>query len=308
MVSKTMSASSQARTKMVVLGLKGALKKSSDLNSLTDLVQNISKERFHVYGLLALYANKLVHSTLAIIEKEFTNENHQADGKVFNVNAVGQAFALVHAGESPGAPVLLCDASKEYFSGPLAYVRATRPLADLQHAYVRLEACTQIVTALSNCMEYATPANQKMAIRQMYELTNKEAKQVCLRLSTSRARFVDQAIEVHVKIKKRIVLKKRDELDKALRDGDPGAKQLQSEFDALEKEMNRHRQEAKLDSRLAAESLAKEYPLKARVRPSGFVGPFLPLEEIVRREMEYIPATQSQMDQLQYRASLIRRL
>ena len=126
LVSKAMSALGQARTKMVVLGLKGALQKSSDLNRLTDLVRNVSEERFHTYGLLALYANKLVHSTPAIIDKEFTNENHRADGEVFNVNAVRQAFALVNAGESLGAPVLLYEASKEYFSGPLAYVRATR--------------------------------------------------------------------------------------------------------------------------------------------------------------------------------------
>ena len=293
-----------AVTKTVVLGLKGAVIRSDDVRRIEDLVREVSEIRFHTFGILALYANLVADASAEMRDEDGSS------GEVFHQTLIDQAMALARFADKQNddAPEMLRFAAEHYFSGDLEFVRQTRSKSELLTHPIMMMQRINIRVAFQNCMELATPSHQKLAVQQLYGLTSKEAKLVCMHITTSRERLMDRALEIHVKRHKRIALRKRAELDKAIREDLPDVDRLQSEFLELERDVESRRSEAVATPELALESLRAEHVLKPRVRQAGFIGPLLSLSEIVVREQRFIPATQSQEHQLSYRMSLLRRL
>ena len=290
------------------MGLKGALlRPASNVPRLTALVTELAEVRFHAFGVIALFAA----SAAGVPDEEagglYCREDYRAAGEIFNQTLVDQAVALCYAGSSATAPSLLQAAAAAYFSGELQRAVETRVKSDLQHIAVRKQMRINMVVALKNCMEHATPQHQRSTMRQLYGITSKEAKLVCTHVCTSRQKLRALAAELHVKRHRRVALRKRSELDAAER-AQEDTVALRAELAGLERALVREAAVARADPSTALASLVAEHPLRGRCRPSGFVGPLMSLDEIVRRERLRVPETQSQMDQLRYRSALLRRL
>ena len=290
------------------MGLKGALlRPASNVPRLTALVTELAEVRFHAFGVIALFAASAAGVPDEEVGGLYCREDYRAAGEIFNQTLVDQAVALCYAGSSATAPPLLQAAAAAYFSGGLQRAVETRVKSDLQHIAVRKQMRINMVVALKNCMEHATPQHQRSTMRQLYGLTSKEATLVCTHVCTSQQRLRTLAAELHVKRHRRVALRKRSELDAAERaQADTGA--LRAELADLERALVREAAVAKSDPEAALASLVAEHPLRERCRPSGFVGPLMSLDEIVRRERLRVPETQSQMDQLRYRYVLLSRL
>jgi len=281
-----------------VLGLKNQLIRSSDLERITTLVDEVSEINFHSYGLLSAYAN--------VVASEGTGQ-----GEIFNQTLIDQVMAISRFPDkhNPNIPDALAKASEQYWAGPLINLRQERVASDLLHIDVMKQSRVQIVTAFKNCLELATPSHQRLAIQQLYNLTSKEAKLVCANLTTSAEKRLELALEAHTKRDKRIALRKRDELDVAIRQGLDSAADLELQFRKLERLVAQNQSAAKAAPELAYASLMEDNMLdKPRVRQAGLVGPLLSLQTIFERELVLLPATQSQADQLNYRFNLLRRL
>jgi hypothetical protein len=116
-------------------------------------------------------------------------------------------------------------------------------------------------------------------------------------------------VEAHVKRARREALRKRSELEAAEDAGDGArAHALRVEFEALERALNSARTEATRTPARAEASFMAENRLATRVRKRGCMDVLLSLDEVVKRELATVPDTQSQLDQLKYRAHLLRRL
>jgi len=301
-----------AKTKTVVTGLKGIVQRPADVGRLTDLVADVSEIRFHAFGVLSLYAAIYVRASPDERVAECINTSYR--GEVFNQTLIDQAMALsrfAKVKDANRAPPLLIEAARRYFSGDLATVRQSRVSSELICTDVLEEARTNIRVAFKNLFELATPSHQRSALRQIYDLSSAESKSICALLSTSRERLREVALEAHVKRFKRVALRKRDELDKALRDemrDDETIGRLEREFASLERDVERRRAEGAANPELAYASLLAEHPMKPRRRPPGFIGPLIPMEHILGLERCHIPVSQSQEDQLLYRFNLLSRL
>jgi len=283
-------------TKTVVMGLRNQLLRPPDLDKITKLVDEVSEIRFHAKHLLAIYA------TIVAAQGE-------AVGEVFNQTLIDQAIAKVRFPNKLNgrAPENLNQAERIYFSGPLLNVRQTRPTSDLNHIDIVKQLRVQLEVEISNCLQLTTPSNQRMAMRQLYQLSSKEAKLLCSVLSTSAEKRLEVALDAHVKRYKRIALRKRDELDVAIRNELPTA-ELEAQLRKLEADVEARKAEAMRHPELSLDSLLTEHAFKPRVRQAGMVGPQIELDEILRRELLLLPATQSQADQLNYRFALLGRL
>ena len=301
-----------ARTKTVVTGLAGCVQRAGDVGRLTDLVAEVSEIRFHAFGVLSLYAALYCRASDEVRMMECINETYR--GEVFNQTLVDQAMALSRywdAHETSKAPALLKEAAQRYFSGDLADVRQTRAPSSLMATKVLEETRTNMRVAFKNLFELATPSHQRSALRQLYDLSAKEAKTLAIFLSTSQERLREAALEAHVKRFKRIALRKRDELDKALRvetRDEELISTLEREFSTLERDVEKRRAEGAASPELAYASLLEEHSIKPRARVKGFVGPLISLEHVLGIERAHLPATQSQEDQLLYRFNLLSRL
>ena len=281
-----------------VLGLKGALLHENNLARINSLVSEVSEIRFHTYGLLSVYANIVAHEGTI-------------NGEVFSQTLVDQAMAICRFPDklNPNAPDALRMAAEQYFSGPLLDVCRTRAFSGLLHIDIVQAERVQIVTAFKNCLDFSTYKIQKQGIQQLYGLTTKEAKLVVGNLNTSVEKRLEIALEAHVKRYKRVALRKRDELDHAIRNGLGTVDALNREFIQLEKDIALQLQQAKADPELAYTSLREDNKMdKPRTRQSGLIGPLLPLSVIFERELLLLPPTQSQSDQLTYRFKMLERL
>lgn len=288
----------------MITGLKSLVQRDEDVHKLTKLVDNVSEMRFHAFAILSLYAALYVRSTSNERSLEVINTDYT--GMVFNQTLIDQTLALVRFGvnHTSRAPPLLVEATSRYFSGDLINMRNGCETSEFLTSQVLENMRVNMVVAFKNLLQLATPSHQRSTLRQLYDLSSKDATVLCSRLSTSRDRLTESALEAHVKRYKRIALRKRDELDKALRDVMPDQElidRLEGEFRALENNLEARRAEGIAQPDAAYASLLAEYPVKPRLRPRGFIGPLDSLERVLQLEREYIPATQSQEDQLLYR-------
>ena len=161
----------EAQPKTVVIGLKGQLLNPSRADLIAATVKELSEIRFNAYSVLHIYATLVAAAGTAT-------------GEVFGQTIVDQALAFCrYAVPKPNnkAPPLLRQAADLYFDpgGPLANNRTTRAESMLT-AGILQECRTTMVVAFQNCLELSTPSQQRMAIQELYDLSAKEAKLVCV--------------------------------------------------------------------------------------------------------------------------------
>ena len=292
--------------KTYVLGLKGAVLQQESVRALEDLVTEATEIRFHAFGILSLCAADYAAATT---DEQRAECGPNYSGEPFNQTSIDQALAFSRSGNVRNSGPLLTAAALRYAEAvDLDGLRTTRKHSVLMKTQVLEALRTGTKVAFSNMLKHGTRAHQRSALRQIHDLTSHESKVLCSLLSTSRESLAEDAMAAHVKRFTRIALRKRDELEKALHDGDAGADGLLTEYRALQRAVATRAAEARAQPELAMQSLLMEHAIKPRVRQAGFIGPLLPLDAILEAERGRLPQTLSQHDQLMYRADLLRRL
>lgn len=286
-----------SKRKTVVMPLHKALIDPDGVSpAIHHEIHELAYIRSVAFSILAMYANAIAQSPHP---EEHIDERYRRAGEVFNQTLIEQAIQLAHAGDDGNSSNLLFASS----CGFLPKEERTGP--DVMSSALRKDMRVNMATAFKNVLEYSTRSHQRSALRQIYDLTKQEAKAVHLNICTSHEARLDSAKKAHAKRDNRICLRLAAELDAERRRGGPDVAAIEARLSIAEADRARNARRAQADPSVALASLAAEHPLRDQKR--DFFGPFITLEEIVRRELLVIPDTQSQLDQLRYRFSLLQR-
>lgn len=285
----------------LVLGLRGALRYEStvvDEKDFEDASAYVSAVQFHAYHILSYYASSGTRETIsADIPSTVTA------GLVFHQTLIDQAIALARFGKSENAPMRLIEAAKAYTERTLEHLtpqvraaglvpRVTVPAPILQE--YRKTMCT----AIKNCLQISTPQNQVTSISAIHGISRKEAKAVCKRLSTSWEKRSEDAVEAYITQCRREYFSAQRELQRC-GESDNLRARLANAWTLLKNS----RRDARRRADLAEEALARQTPLPLRKSADD-----PPLEDILAHELAFLPVSQSQLDQLEYRRSLLSRV
>ncbi len=311
--------------KTICVGLRGTLRDEALEKRIEDVVALMTEIKFHSFNVLGLYANKLAEIETLEASRLHLDVKYRESGEVFNQDIRNQAIALARAGKSNNAPELLREASEEYFQGELLG-RNAKKYCYLDHPALREQLRETMRVAFKNCMEISTPLNQRSALVKIYGISPKEAKVVAAHVSTSNEQRSKSARDVFLKKKRKKAFIAEKKLEKANGDTTVGEmEELVRKFNDAKKEL----ESALTQECFSEDVLAEEFPLFPRINCSNcdcasetnafsrqtssssdkqtFCDACLPLDEIIRREKALVPDSQSQLEQLRYRWSLLKR-
>jgi hypothetical protein len=314
----------RAKMKTVCVGLNSTLLEPALGDRIRALQTNVDEISFDASEILAIYAYLLVTATPAVRAEHFANAVCKAKGELFDATTVQRAFSLARFAPKPFKATkqkkkpdphpqpLLARAAEEYFSGKLAGKREARVNSPLLDTPVLEMAAINTRVACANLLDDAKAPAQVSALRSLYDMSGKEAKLLSARLGTSRADRLARGVEAVAKNARCAAYRAREARDAAVRKKRPDEEiaALEEKLKAAMRDLETRVGTAKWQPDVALAALdASAFPARSAPRNAAAGAPApTPLQDIFEYEVEELPETQRQDDQLLRRYELLKRV
>jgi hypothetical protein len=267
--------------KSVSSGLNKALLRKEYSDAISTHVSNMNCIRFHALNLLQLYGHEVA-----------TLEKFESTKEVFDQSLIDQTIALIYQGYSKNAPSILHHCYETYCSGwnEIKELRKTWDTDILMNAYARLQLRVQMLPSFKNILEISNPKVQVQMLKKVYNLKKSEASYIAGFLGTSQENRIELCKD-RIRKARFIKLKSKEAEFEAIARKDPKditLVDIQLEIDSLDKELHTPVSDD-VDIKLPETENKK-------------------LQKIFHAELNMIPETQSQFDQLKYRKYLLKQI